>query len=435
MKHMHTDMSRSIRFAVAALALCGAFTVAKADDNAGSSMSDFHENAETSLEKRSFASRWTISGYVEIAAQRSFDKIGSSSSNPLSEFPAWDLRLPKSSIWAEFDCGRGWSLGTQIEFTNGGFVAMRGIGNSQTRPMSWDQNLELSELWAQKSFSEAANLKIGLIGTPVGRQNDYPTQFFGVIRPEDGPGFLALNNQSPAIDFNGEKGDWAYDVMFIPGFVDYEFGNGAWRYGRGGEETYNQTIDRLYAGAFRVDNSSVPGLTIGLSGEVGGGRTWQNFGDEEDAPSRELKSTLTAAALDWEYDDNNVIFRGAYQFGYVSNKLRREATGMSQIPVRDLRAMSLGAEIGYDFFSLNKKLNGNQKLYAFARYDWSSYRNCNAPEVKGKGFNTDCQRFSVGVNWFPISSIIIKGEVGFGFDADPSRLFTGLSIAWQPSFP
>lgn len=434
MKHTHTDMWCSI-IVMASIVMFGANTEAKADNGTGNSMEDFRENEETSFEKKSFASRWNISGYVEIAAQRSFDKIGSRSSNPLSDYPAWDLRLPKSSIWAEFDCGRGWSLGTQVEFTNGGTVAMRGIGNSRTRPMAWDQELELSELWVQKSFSAAANLKIGLIGTPVGRQNDYPTQFFGVIRPEDGPGFLALNNQSPAIDFNGEKGDWAYDVMFIPGFVDYEFGNGAWRYGRAGEDAYTRTIDRLYAGAFRVDNSSVPGLTIGLSGEFGAGHSWQNYGDDEDAPSRELKSTLTAAALDWEYDDNNVIFRGAYQFGYLSNKLRREAPEMSRIPVRDLCAMSLGAEFGYDLFSLNQKLAGRQKLYAFARYDWSNYRNCNAPENKGKCFNTDCQRFSVGVNWFPISSIIIKGEVGFGFDADPSRLFTGLSIAWQPSFP
>lgn len=56
--------------------------------------------------------------------------------------------------------------------------------------------------------------------------------------------------------------------------------------------------------------------------EVGGGRTLieDECGDGDDGASRRrLNSLLALAAVDWEYDDHNIIFRGAYQYGYVGN--------------------------------------------------------------------------------------------------------------------
>ncbi len=369
---------------------------------------------------QSISDRFTLTGYVEIATQRNFSSIGNHHSSPLGDSPSWNLNLPKFSLWGEFDCGKGWSLGTQIEFVNNGAVAMQGAGNSANRPMDWLQELTLSEIWVQKSFSDAANLKIGLIGTPVGRQNDMPHQFFSVIRPEDGPAFLPLNNQSPAVDFNGIYGAWEYDIMFIPGFVDYEFGNGGWRYGKT-DNSYTQTIDRLYAGAFRINNKSINNLVIGLSGEVGGGTTW--ITDDSDATDKETDSTLIVAALDWDYCNNNLIFRGACQYGYVNNNSSSNNTFITP----DLQGLSIGAEIGYDLLSLCTDKNCNDKLYLFGRYDnWQYQITDNA-----KSSWSNAQRFSIGINWMPMSSIIAKAEWGMDFDNDPSRMFAGASIAYQ----
>lgn len=310
---------------------------------------------------------------------------------------------------------------------------MRGAGNADSRPMSWDPSLQLQEMWVQKTFSDAANLKIGLIGTPVGHQDNYPTDFFSVIRPENNACFLELDNQSPAIDFNGTAGDWDYDVMLIPGFVSYDYGNPDWRLGHSGEESYTQTINRLYAGAFRVDNSSVPGLTLGISGEVGGGHTFIDNDNPDAGGQIELNSTLALGSFDWVYDAYNVVLRGEYQYGYVANSLHKGSPAPTG-RIHDMQAMSAGAELGYDMFSLNKKLDRKQKFYIFARYDWSQWQN-HEPATDQGAFMTDSQRFSIGVNWFAISSLIFKAEWGMGFGNDPTRTFAGLSVSWQPTFP
>lgn len=69
------------------------------------------ETVDTVPRKR-LADRFSVTGYVEIAAMRSFDRLGEKHSDPTADFPAWNLNLPKASVWAEFDCGKGWTLGT-----------------------------------------------------------------------------------------------------------------------------------------------------------------------------------------------------------------------------------------------------------------------------------------------------------------------------------
>lgn len=78
-----------------------------------------------------------------------------------------------------------------------------------------------------------------------------------------------------------------------------------------------------------------------------------------------------------------------------------------------MMGMSLGAEFGYDLFSLSKKLEGKQKFYVFARYDWNRHRDCR--EMTGSDSRRrDGQRVSVGINWFATPQIIVKGEFGMG---------------------
>ncbi len=375
-------------------------------------------------EKTSFLDRWHVLGYVELAMQRNFDRLGSHHASPMGDDPAWRLNLPKGCIWAEFDCGNGWVVGTQINVVNEGSVPTEGSGSADDRPMNWGCEVSLDEIWVMKRFGDAAGIKIGLIGTPVGQQNDYPDSFFGVIRPEDGPEFLAINNQSPSISFEGISNDWTYIVMAIPGFINFDFGNGFWKYGDG---AYERTIDRLYAGAFWVSNSSIPGLTLCASGEFGGGVTSITTGDE--APERRMNTSLALGSIDWVYDGHNILFRGAYQYGYMGCREKSRTINTALKPLHDMQAMSLGAEVGYDMFSLNRNLDGRQKFYVFSRYDWSQYQDRDAQD---KAHWNAGHRLTFGVNWYPIDNILVKADVGFGFKNDPSRIFTGCSIAWMP---
>ena len=68
-------------------------------------------------------------------------------------------------------------VGTQINVTNEGSVPIEGSGSADDRPMDWGCEVSLDEIWVMKRFNDAAGIKVGLIGTPVGQQNDCPDSF------------------------------------------------------------------------------------------------------------------------------------------------------------------------------------------------------------------------------------------------------------------
>ena len=380
------------------------------------------EQPSDKVEKKDFRSRWNFTGYAEISALRNFDRLGNRRSNPTDDYSAWELHLPMTGLWIEFDCGKGWTVGTEMHFENMATVAMNGPGTAASREVDWALNFELAEFWIQKSFSEKANIKVGWISTPVGQTNDLPTDFFGITRPEEGPAFLPLDCSAAAIDFNGVAGDWGYEVMAIPGLTGYDFGNSSWRYGK---SVFEQSLSRVYAGAFRLTNTSVKGLEMALSGEFGGGYTMAEI-EEED--SRKITNGLYLAAFGASYNDHNVIARGSFQYGYLSNHC--DSWKRIEDFRHDMHAMSAGAEVGYDMFALNSRLRGQQKFYLFGRYAWRQSRDYVGTASPGS-WNVD-QRVSFGVNWMPIPSIVVKGECGFGFGADPTRCFAGVSVGWCP---
>lgn len=70
-------------------------------------------HGEETTPKKKFADRLSVEGYIELAAQWSSDRLGHHRSNPLPEYPGWNVNLPNACIWATLDIGKGWSLGTQ----------------------------------------------------------------------------------------------------------------------------------------------------------------------------------------------------------------------------------------------------------------------------------------------------------------------------------
>ena len=75
-------------------------------------------------------------------------------------------------------------------------------------------------------------------------------------------------------------------------------------------------------------------------------------------------------------------------------------------------AYSAGAEIGYDFFSLNKTLREKkQQFFLFARYD---IYDAQAKIDASRNYWAGRQKLSCGFNYFPIPQIVVKGEFGYG---------------------
>lgn len=98
--------------------------------------------------------------------------------------------IPHAVIYLGYDFGKGWTMGTEIEFEHGG------SGSSYEKEYEesgeWEHEVEkggeveLEQFWIQKSFSRMFNLRAGHIVVPIGLTNAYhePLNFFTVYRPE-----------------------------------------------------------------------------------------------------------------------------------------------------------------------------------------------------------------------------------------------------------
>lgn len=91
-------------------------------------------------------------------------------------------------------------------------------------------------------------------------------------------------------------------------------------------------------------------------------------------------------------------------------------------------AISTGMEIGYDIFSLSRRLRASrQRFYVFGRYDYydSMFRMAdNDLDDKWCGR----QRWAVGVNYYPIPQIVVKSEYSVGILRKPYNNEPSLSI-------
>ncbi|MDE6374820.1 MAG: hypothetical protein K2L09_03635, partial [Alistipes sp.] len=140
------------------------------------------------------APRLTIGGYGEAVMSRNFY-----SDNYLRYFNPENYKndkshgrfdLPHVVVYIGYDFGRGWSVGTEIEFEHGGTESAYEIeyeeGGEYESEVERGGEVALEQFWIQKSFSRAANLRIGHMIVPVGatKMHHLPTEFFGVYRPE-----------------------------------------------------------------------------------------------------------------------------------------------------------------------------------------------------------------------------------------------------------
>ena len=130
--------------------------------------------------------------------------------------------------------------------------------------------MELEQFWIQKSFGRWANIKAGHIVVPVGLTNAYhePLNFFTVYRPEGENTILPVHG-TRLVSVSGERAvSSATRHSFWQVSNAYRFSRSNWIQG-GAKSPYEFEVANKYAVAARVDNYSIPGLRIGLSGYYG----------------------------------------------------------------------------------------------------------------------------------------------------------------------
>lgn len=387
-------------------------------------------NPAASAPQAEKTSRLTIGGYGEAVMTRNFF-----SDNYLRYITPEKYKddkshgrfdLPHVVIWLGYDFGRGWSMGTEIEFEHGGTESAIETefeeGGEYESEIERGGEVALEQFWIQKSFMPQLNLRMGHIVVPVGatNANHMPTEFFGAYRPEGENTILPCTWHETGISLWGVAGKWRYEVMFLPGLDSDRFGNDSWIAGGAGSP-YEFKIGNAYAGAFRVDNYSVPGLRLSLSGYAGNSFSNSLSGNRNKGTYADVKGTVLIGAFDFAYDAHDWIVRGNFDYGHLSDsklitQYNKNLSQNSPSPKQNVGSDALagGIEAGYNFFGLSDKLSAKgQRLYLFGRYEYYDSM-----------FKTDrtilrtewCHRHRVaaGINYFPIKNIVVKAECGVG---------------------
>ncbi len=416
-------------------------------------------SAADSVQNHVKGNRLSIGGYGEAAYTRNFysDNVYryTDPKNYKNDPSHGRFDIPHAVIYISYDFGKGWTMSSEIEFEHTGSGGA--IEKEYSEGGEWEQEVEkggeveLEQFWIQKSFGSFLNVRAGHIVVPVGLTNAHhePLNYFTVYRPEGEATILPCTWHDTGISIWGRLGDFRYEVQMLAGLDAFMFDRENWIQGGAGSP-FEFKVANKYGFAARIDNYTLPGLRVGLSGYYGQAmhNSYPHEFEGEDANGNKktydgTKGRVAIGAIDFTFNRYNWIVRGNADYGYLSNastisKIKRNLTSNNapykKTPVGK-NAVAVGIEAGYDVFSqIGKLREDNQKLYLFGRYEY--YNSYIPAKDQAKYEYTGKNRMAFGVNYYPIPQIAVKAEYSKRFfksqyNNEPS---VSLGVAYQGFF-
>lgn len=402
------------------LAACGlalTMPLMSAADNASDS------TATTAAPKRTALSRLSFGGYGEAVYSRNFysDNINRySHAADYKDAPGHGrFDLPHVVIMLGYDFGRGWSMGSEIEFEHGGVESAFEIENEESG--EYEQEIErggevaLEQFWIQKTFRPQLNIRAGHMVVPVGETNAHhlPTEFFTVYRPEGENEILPCTWHQTGIELWGRAGAWRYEAMFLAGLNSLHFSKDRWING-GAASAYEFSPANKYAVAARIDNYSVKGLRLSVSGYYG--HSFNNTLMSDKGKYKDVKGAVVIGTFGFDYRNSGWIWRGNFDYGHLSDADIISAYNRGQSATSPYKrthvgkgAWTVGTEAGYDLLRLfpGKAAEGSS-LYLFGRYE---YYDAYMPTPNAPTYTwTERHRIAAGINYYPLKQLVIKAE-------------------------
>ena len=416
-------------------------------------------SAADSVQNHVKGNRLSIGGYGEAAYTRNFysDNVYRyTDPKSYKNDPSHGrFDIPHAVIYISYDFGKGWTMSSEIEFEHTGSGGA--IEKEYSEGGEWEQEVEkggeveLEHFWIQKSFGSFLNVRAVHIVVPVGLTNAHhePLNYFTVYRPEGEATILPCTWHDTGISIWGRLGDFRYEVQMLAGLDAFMFDRENWIQGGAGSP-FEFKVANKYGFAARIDNYTLPGLRVGLSGYYGQAmhNSYPHEFEGEDANGNKktydgTKGRVAIGAIDFTFNRYNWIVRGNADYGYLSNastisKIKRNLTSNNapykKTPVGK-NAVAVGIEAGYDVFSqIGKLREDNQKLYLFGRYEY--YNSYIPAKDQSKYEYTGKNRMAFGVNYYPIPQIAVKAEYSKRFfksqyNNEPS---VSLGVAYQGFF-
>ncbi len=324
-----------------------------------------------------------------------------------------EVDIPNSTASLGFDMGNGWSTGSDITFGLIRNSSQMGIDEATIG----GHEVSLEQLWIEKSWNESLNLRVGHLIVPIGAVSAYnhPDLFASTYRPLGESCVVPDTWHENGVSLwgiIGRRKQWRYELLVLPAPDNTLYEDCNWNLhdntSMGLQRTNRPSI------AARIDNHSIPGLRMSLSGYAGNS-LYRNLTSSHDS-----ETSLILAAFDFAYDRKGLRIIGNADLGNLQLEDKHERT-----------SLALGLQVGYDILSLWSKEKQNsmkfaKQLYLFARYD--SHNMPFETDRQEEGFQTLCG----GINYCATPDVVVKAEGGVYHSAISTTLqpWLGLSILW-----
>lgn len=398
-------------------------------------------------------SRLSVGGYGEAVMSRNFySQHFNRYRDPLTykdDKSHGRFDLPHVTLNLGYDFGRGWTIGMEIEFEHGGTESAVEIDADESGEYEAETEkggeVALEQFWINKAFSDGRfNVKAGELIIPIGEINQHhlPNEFFSVYRSEGEAKLLPNTWHQVGLSLWGSLPQWRYEAIFTSGLDAERFGHDCFVH-YGATSPYEYKLANVYAGAARIDNYSVKGLRLSLSGYYG--YTFRNTERKAGASYDDCHGALAIGSFGFELNRWNLIVRGNATYANLSDAERitafcnaypkhtqQDGSPSKHSPIGST-AYSFGGEAGYDVFSIFDALRQKQKLYVFGRYeDYNTYATGN----KKVAYTYDhVKRMSFGINYKPIPQIIVKAEwakryLDSAYNDEPSISLGVMFVGW-----
>ena len=265
------------------------------------------------------AQHLTIGGYGEAAYTRNFFSDNVYRYSRPAEYandPSHGrFDIPHAVIYIGYDFGKGWSMQTEVEFEHIGTGSA--VEKEFTEAGEWESEIEqggeveLEQFWIQKSFCPEFNVRAGHIVVPVGGLNNAhePFNFFTVYRPEGEFTILPSTWHDTGISLFslwGKTEHWRYELLVTAGLDGFMFDRDHFVH-YGAKSPYEFRVANQLGYAARVDNYSVKGLRVGLSGFYGRAMHNSYPNDLHNTRYADVKGRTFIGALDFAYKGKRLI--------------------------------------------------------------------------------------------------------------------------------
>ncbi len=345
--------------------------------------------------------------------------------------------LPHVCLNLGYDFGKGWTLGGEMEFEHGGNgtaveIEAEEAGEYEAEVEKGGE-VNIEQFWINKEFAGGKlNVKAGEIIVPVGYSNAYhePHQFFTVYRPEGEATIMPNTWHQVGVALWGRLKDWRYEVQLLSGLNSESFTAEDFVH-YGATSPYEFKVANNYAGAFRVDNYSLPGLRVGLSGYYG--YTFRNTLRTPGTKYDDVTGALAIVALDFTLQRWNWTVRGNVDYAHFSDADAISAYNQANWTHHKYQdgnphhysnigshALAYAIEAGYDVVPvLCRADRGSNKLVVFGRFE--HYNTMASGTYQSMYKYSKKYRCAFGLNYSPVKQITIKGEYSYRFFEKPNN--------------